>query len=493
MKRSQVMEILGELVDGYGPRLTGSPEFNRSAEWARKKLASIGMENARLDAWGPFGKGWSLKKFHATALEPQAFPLIAYPKAWSPGTDGTVTGEIIYCNPETDSALQTFRGKLRGKFVLVSEPRVIQPNFKPVAVRETEQSLLDMANADFPKPRTPRVTTEERKAEQRKAALVDYGMMEMCKKEGALAILSASRYDAGNISVMSASVTSHPDTPASSRYRAYENKSPRILPQIAVGAEHYNRLYRMLDKGMKVKIEMNLDVQFTKADSTYNVIAEIPGTDLKDEIVMIGAHLDSWHGATGTTDNGTGVATCMEAIRIIKTLGLKPRRTIRVGLWSGEEQGTFGSRAYVKKYLGEKKGADSTASIVLTPEGERFSVYFNNDNGTGKVRGVYMQGNEDVRPIFRTWLKPFEATGATTLTLSNTGSTDHVPFDQIGLPAFQFIQDDIEYFGLTWHTTNDLFERAIEEDLKQTSVIMATFAYNAAMRNDRIPRKPSRP
>ncbi|MFN0158799.1 MAG: M20/M25/M40 family metallo-hydrolase [Bacteroidota bacterium] len=490
LKRSKVMETLGELVDLYGPRLTGSPEHYRSAQWAKNKLAGLGLENAHLDAWGPFGKAWSLKNFHTTVLEPHAFPVVSYPKAWSPGTDGTERGEVIYANPSTDSALQTLKGKLKGKFVLLDEPRAVGPNFKPRAVRETEQSLLDMANADFPAPRAPRERSEERRAEQRKAALIDYELMEMCKKEGALALLSASSYDGGNIMVLSSRVTSHPDTPASSRYRAFENKSPKILPQVAVAAEHYNRMYRMLERGLKVKMEMNLDVAFGKADSSYNVIAEIPGTDLKDEIVMIGAHLDSWHGSTGTNDNGTGVATCIEVMRILKAIDLKPRRTIRIGLWSGEEQGLFGSRAYVKKHLGDKVTKDSVSSVVLTEQGERFSVYFNNDNGTGKVRGVYLQGNESVRTIFRKWLKPFESMDASTLTLTNTGSTDHLPFDGIGIPAFQFIQDDIEYFNLTWHSTSDTFERAIEEDLMQTSVIMATFAYNAAMRDEKLPRKP---
>jgi Zn-dependent M28 family amino/carboxypeptidase len=293
--------------------------------------------------------------------------------------------------------------------------------------------------------------------------------------------------------VLSAAVPSHPDTPRTRRPHAYDSNAPEILPQVAVGAEHYNLILRLLRKGKQVRIEMDLDVKYFREDSGYNVIAEIPGTDLRDELVMIGAHLDSWHGGTGTTDNGTGVASCMEATRILKLLDLKPRRTIRIALWGGEEQGVLGSRAYVKRHFGERADSsdDSTgAGIRLKPEGEKFSVYFNNDNGTGKIRGVYMEGNEAVRPIFREWLDPFEELGASTLTLRSTGSTDHIAFNAIGLPGFQFIQDPVEYWSRTWHSTMDVFDRALEDDLKQASVIMAAFAYNAAMRDEPIPRKP---
>jgi carboxypeptidase Q len=491
MVRSHVMEILSRLVDGYGPRLTGSPEHMKAALWARNMMTAWGLSGAHLEGWGPFGKSWSLEHYAAHVLAPQPFPLISYPKAWSPGTHGTVRGEAVYFNPVNDSALQTFRGKLRGKFVLVSEPRILEAQFKPLATRETDQSLLDLANADFPGERRRRPDpTPEQKERRRQADLLEFNAMELCRKEGVLAVLSASRGSGGNVFVQGANVPTNPDAPASERYRSFERKAPDILPQVAVGGEQYNRLLRLLEMGIRVEMEMRLDVAMERADSSYNVIAEIPGTDLKDEVVMIGAHLDSWHGGTGTTDNGTGVATCMEAMRIIRELGLQPRRTIRIALWSGEEQGLFGSRSYVTAHLGEKSlGPDSTEVIRLTPEGERFSVYFNNDNGTGKVRGVYMQGNDAVRPIFRSWLKPFEKDGAATLTLANTWGTDHQSFDAVGLPAFQFIQDEIEYFNLTWHSTMDVYERALEDDLKQTSVILATFAYSAAMRDARMPHK----
>jgi Zn-dependent M28 family amino/carboxypeptidase len=252
----------------------------------------------------------------------------------------------------------------------------------------------------------------------------------------------------------------------------------------------------MIQKGQKLEMEMELEVEFTPVDSAFNIIGEIPGTDLKDEVVMIGGHFDSWHAGTGATDNGTGSAVCMEAMRILESLGLKPRRTIRIGLWAGEEEGLLGSRAYVTSHFGEREGGAAgmfggpSGNVKTKPEYEKFSVYFNNDNGTGKVRGVYMQGNEAARPIFRAWLEPFARTGASTLSLSNTGGTDHLSFDGIGLPGFQFIQDPIEYETRTHHSNMDVYDRAQEEDLKQAAAIMASFAYNSASRDEKFPRKP---
>ncbi len=489
MNRSQVMEILSYLSDVYGPRLTGSPGYNRAADWARGKLASWGLENTHFEAWGPFGRGWSLKRFSAHVVEPQIFPLIAFPLAWSPGTNGTITGEAIYLDAKTDSALQTFRGKLKGKFVLLGDQRELKAHFEPEGRRQADSTLLKLANADMPDVRQRRF---EMNPEQKARALLSFNKWKMCEKEGAAAILTISPGDGGNIFVQAAMVPVHPDTPSTRRISPYDPKAPKILPQAVVGAEHYNRLIRMMQKGEHVKIEMNLEVTFSKEDSCRNIIAELPGTDLKDEVVMIGAHFDSWHGGTGATDNGTGSAVCMEAMRILKTLGLHPRRTIRIGLWGGEEEGLLGSQAYVKKHFGEKEGSlfEQGVAVKQKPEAGKFSVYFNNDNGTGKVRGVYMQGNEAVRPIFRAWLLPFRDMDATTLSLSNTGGTDHLSFDAVGLPGFQFIQDPIEYGSRTHHSTMDVWDRAQPEDLKQAAVIMAAFAYQAAARDEKFPRKP---
>ncbi|MBI1807362.1 MAG: M20/M25/M40 family metallo-hydrolase [Ignavibacteria bacterium] len=489
MNRSQVMEILSYLSDVYGPRVTGSPGFKQAAEWARLKLASWDLQNVHLEGWGPFGRGWSLKRYSANVIGRQVFPLISYPKVWSPGTGGTVTGDIVHFDAKTDSAIETYRGKLKGKFVLLNDPRDIKAHFEPEASREADSTLLQLANADFPQGRQRRF---EMSADQKARALVDFHKMELCQKEGATGILTISRGDGGNIFVQQASVPQHPDTPAVRRVNVYDPKAPKILPQVAVGAEHYNRLVRMLQKGEHPRLELNLDVNFFKEDSSYNIIAELPGTDLKDEVVMIGAHFDSWQGGTGATDNGTGSSVCMEAMRILKTLNLKPRRTIRMGLWGGEEQGLLGSKAYVTKHFGEKEGGffERGGKVTLKPEAEKFSAYFNNDNGSGKVRGVYMQGNEAVRPIFRAWLRPFADMGASTLTLENTGGTDHQSFDALGLPGFQFIQDELEYGSRTHHSTMDVYDRVQPEDLKQASVIMAVFAYNAAMRDEKFPHKP---
>jgi carboxypeptidase Q len=490
MNHSQVMDILSYLTDVYGPRLTGSPGYVRAAEWARGKLSSWGLENSHLEKWGPFGKGWTLKHYSANVISSQNFPLISYPKAWIQGTNGTVTADIIYVDAKTDSALDTYKGKLKGKFVMLGDERETKAHWEPEASRVADSSLIKMANAEPPQPSGRRGGMREQTPEQKMRALVEYHKLEMCQKEGAAAILTNARGDGGNIFVQQASVPAHPDTPFTSRTSAYENKAPKLVPQIAVANEHYNRLVRMIGRGEHPKLQMNLDVEFNKADSVANIIAEMPGTDLKDEIVMIGAHFDSWHGGTGATDNGTGSAVCLEAMRILKTLNLKTRRTIRIGLWGGEEEGLLGSEAYVKQHFGERKGQRSEGGVIQKPEADKFDVYFNNDNGGGKVRGVYMQGNETTRNIFRKWLNPFKDMGAWTLTLQNTGGTDHLSFDAVGLPGFQFIQDEIEYGTRTHHSTMDVYDRVQPEDLKQAAVIMAAFAYNAAMRDEKFPRKP---
>jgi carboxypeptidase Q len=324
--------------------------------------------------------------------------------------------------------------------------------------------------------------------------------LEFCRKEGAAVVVEGNRGDDGTLqNVAAASVPRRPQDTSNvpgMRINAYDADAPQILPQLTVAAEHYNRILRTIQKGKDVKLEMNLDVEFTKPDSSFNIIAEIPGTDLKDEIVMIGGHFDSWHAGTGATDNGSGVAVCMEAIRILKTLGLQPRRTIRIGLWGGEEEGLLGSHAYVKQHYAERQGDNGSmvsggnGSLMTKPEFEKFDVYFNNDNGGGKVRGVHMQGNEAVRSIFRLWLSIYGDPSAQTLTISNTGGTDHLSFDGVGLPGFQFVQDMIDYGTRTHHTNMDVFERIVEDDLKQAATIMAVFAYNAAMRDSMFPRKP---
>ncbi len=481
LNHSKVMETLSWLSDVYGPRLTGSPAYIRAAEWVMKQMKELGMENIHREGW-MFGKGWELKDYAARVIGQQTFPLISFPKAWSPELKGEVEADVVFLDAQTDSALETYKGKLKGKFILFSQPTKLNAYFAPPATRVADSSLLKLANAEPELSGNPR--NFQMTPQQKTIALVNFKKLELCQKENAAAILTsapAQRNEGGSVFVMGASVPTHPDTPSVNRIPSYSSKAPKILPQVEVGAEQYNRMVRMIQKGEKIKIAMELEVDWFKEDSCYNVIAEIPGTDLKDEVVMIGAHLDSWHSGTGATDNGTGSAVCMEAMRILKSIGAKPKRTIRMALWGGEEQGLLGSRAYTEKHFGKR---DS-----LSKDAEKFCAYFNNDNGTGKVRGIYLQGNDALRPIFRAWLSPFKEMGATTLSLSNTGGTDHLAFDALGLPGFQFIQDPIEYGTRTWHSTMDVYDRAQEDDVKQAAILMASFAYNAAMRDEKIPRK----
>lgn len=487
-EKSQVMDIINNLTDVYGPRLTNSPGHRKSADYAKSKLESWGLTNVAIDTWNEdFGRGWFLKKFNLQNLGPVYFPVIAYPKAWSPGIKGTVQAEAVYLDVKSEADLDKYKGKLKGKLVLFSEPVVVTPGFKPDASRYNDSTLLSMANSGvepaFDRRRFLRSMNQE----------LTYKKWQFCQTEGVLAVLEASpasRLEDGTISASAVTVPYPPSVPFDKRERAQSGKAPKVLPQVVVADEHYNRMVRQLMKGLPVKLELTLETEFTPVEPGFNVIGEIEGSDLKDEVVMIGAHLDSWHSGTGATDNAAGSSVMMEAMRILKSLGVQPRRTIRIGLWGGEEQGLIGSRNYVKRTFGERLDkSEPYDSIRLKPAAEKFSVYFNMDNGTGKYRGVYLQHNENVREIFREWLAPFNSMGASTLTYANTGGTDHLGFDAIGLPGFQFIQDPIEYFTRTHHTSMDVFDKVIEGDLKHNAVMTAFFAWMAATRDEKLPRK----
>jgi hypothetical protein len=484
--RSQLMSTLQMLTDVHGPRLTNSPNYFKAAAYTKNILQEWGIENVHLDKWDEvFGTGWEIKKFSILNISPNSFPVLAFPKAWSPGVKGTVIAEAVYLDIVKEEDLSKYKGKLKGKIVLFSLPSPLKPGFAPDAVRLNDSTLLSLANSPASDPGGRRYSAP---AEPQRLAYLKW---QLCETEGAVAVLEASpRFKDGIITLASATVPYPAETPNYKRLRPYSVGVPKILPQIVVGAEHYNQMVRQLQQGISVKIELTLETEFTDASPGVNVIGEITGTDLKDEVVLIGAHLDSWHAATGTTDNAAGVAVMMEAMRIIKTLGIRPRRTIRVALWGGEEQGLLGSQNYAGRNLGRR--FDRTYpydSILLTPAGKKLSVYFNMDLGTGKFRGVYLQGNEAVRPIFRTWMAPFGKQGMTTLTIRNITGTDHLTFDAIGLPSFQFIQDPIEYGTTTYHSNMDVFEKAIEGDLKHNAVVMATFAWMAANRDGLLPRK----
>lgn len=488
-EKSQVMEIVSQLTDIHGPRLTNSPGYQNAANYAKKTMESWGLSNVRFDTWDEeFGRGWSLKKFSLQTLGPVYFPVIAYPKAWTPGVKGTIQTDVVYFDVKSEADIEKYKGKLKGKIVLFGAPVNVKPGFKADASRFSDSTLLAFANEG---PEIP--SGSNRFQQNRQTQQLNFAKWDFCMKEGAIAVLEpspTSRLEDGTVLVSAVTVPYPPTVPFGQRARAQSGNAPKVLPQVIVADEHYNRLIRQIQKGLPVKMEITLETEFTAAGPGFNVIAEIEGTDLKDEIVMIGAHLDSWHSGTGATDNASGSAVMMEAMRIIQSLGTKPRRTVRIGLWSGEEQGLIGSRNYVKRTYGQRLDRSAPYdSIRLTPAAEKFSVYFNMDNGTGKYRGVYLQGNENVRPIFREWLRPFEKLGASTLTFSNTGGTDHLAFDAIGLPGFQFIQDPIEYSSRTHHTSMDLYDKLVEADLKHNAVMTAAFAWLAANRDAKIPRK----
>ena len=545
---SQVMQTLGYLSDVIGPRLTGSPGLKRANGWTRDTLTKWGLENAHLESWGPFGRGWTLKRFYAMVDGPTAFPLIAYPKAWSPGTDTlfpapisdsknkkskapaapvstAYTGEVVRFTATKEEELEQYRGKLKGKIVLVGPIREIRAHFDPEAKRSTDKELLDLADAQDPAlVQRPSFNGPNNFAQMQR---FNNARMRFLADEGAAILIDAGRGDDGTIFVQQATAVQQPPpaegTQPSPPARLYD-KETRIPIQISASAEHFNRMVRMIDAGEKVTMTVDLAVEYQDEDPmVYNTIAEIPGSDLKDEVVMLGGHMDSWQAGTGATDNGAGCAVMMEAVRILKTLGFKPRRTIRIALWTGEEQGLLGARSYVRQHFAYR--GDQNASIFgggggggggqnatpqpLTklPEYDKLSAYFNIDNGTGKIRGVYMQGNNDVRPIFKTWLASFKDPkwwkadfdaakdtnmSANTLTLANTGGTDHLSFDGVGLPGFQFIQDEIDYDARTHHSNQDVFDRIQANDMKQISIIVAAFVYQTAMMDGKMPRKPMR-
>ncbi len=503
LKRSQVMQTLSFLTDVIGPRLTGSPNLKRANEWTRDRLSAWGLANAHLEAWGPFGRGWSLKRFSAQVTEPQCIPIIAYPKAWSPGTDGVLTGEVIYFDAKTEADFARFKGHLKGKIVLTAAPREVAAHFEPLGTRRTNSDLLELADAPEPAARGER----RWRMEGQRQAQIEFAAKKLkflADENAGMLIDPSFRGDGGTLFVQSASIPGlmpnfgGQGQPTQRRAQVYDKDAPKIPPQLVMANEHYNRLVRMIEQGERPKMVVDLAVQFHDDDPmAYNTVAEIPGTDpkLKDEVVMLGGHMDSWHGGTGATDNAAGVSVAMEAVRILQATGLKPRRTIRIALWTGEEQGLLGSRAFVTKHfgvappgMGSRNTADEPAR-AKTSEYEKFQAYFNLDNGTGKIRGVYLQGNEAVAPTFRRWLQPFREMGAATLSLSNTGGTDHLSFDAIGLPGFQFIQDEIEYDTRTHHSNQDVYDRIQADDMKQASVIMATFVYRAATMDEKLPRK----
>lgn len=467
---SQVMELLSYLTDVHGPRLTGSPGLASANKWVVEKLDEWGLVNTEIEPWGTFGNGWTNERVYVAMAAPQYMPMIAYPKAWTPGTNGIIKGSPVLLTINSVEDLDEYKGTLNGKIVLVQAAREANNHFEADAKRQSIEDLAEMMKAPIP---GERGRFSSRWAEFRRMRALRNQSAKFFREEGVAAILEPSRGEHGTVFVSrggSQSLTAQP-----------------TLPYLVVAVEQYNRIARLLEMDMPVSMEIDIKNTFHTNDSlAYNVIGEIPGTDkkLKKELVMLGGHIDSWHASTGATDNAAGCAVAMEAVRILQEIGVQPRRTIRIALWSGEEQGLLGSRAYVKNHFADRR------TMNLKPDHKNFSVYFNMDNGTGKFRGVYLQGNDAVRPIFEQWLRPFHDLDAKTLTIRNTGGTDHLAFDAVGLPGFQFIQDPIEYSTRTHHTNMDAYDYTIRADLMQNAVIMASFVYHAAMRDEKIPRKP---
>jgi len=486
-RNSKIMELASDLMDGIGPRLTGSPDLKRANQWTRDELTSFGLTNAHLESWGPFGRGWANQYINVRMLTPDVATLIAYAKAWTPGTDGVIRGKCSRVKIEDKKDFDKYRGKLAGMIAIFGPDPEVKTVSQPLFVRLDEKTLADIEQYRIPSEQQPLRMRQYLKrmqfvrdlnkflAEEKVLALVDHGY---------------GSFGGGTVFVQSGG--------------SWKTGETASVPQVTVALEQWDRITRLLEHKKEVELELNVSNTFYDDDPMqYNTVAEIPGTDKKDELVMLGAHLDSWHAGTGATDNGAGTVVMMEAVRILKALDVKPRRTIRIALWTGEEQGLLGSQNYVQQHFGSRppleepdyKGLPTVlrreaGPVTVKPEQAKVSAYFNVDNGSGKIRGVYLQENEAVAPIFEAWMQPFKDLGMTTLTMRNTGGTDHLSFDSVGIPGFQFIQDGLDYETRTHHSNMDVYDRLQADDLKQAAVIVASFVYEAAVREQMLPRKP---
>ena len=486
-RNSKIMETASGLMDAIGPRLTGSPNMKRANEWTRDQLTSYGLANAHLESWGPFGRSWSNEYVNARMLSPDVAPLIAYAKAWTPGTNGVLKGKCVRVNIESKKDFDKYKGKLAGMIAIFGIDAEVSTITEPQFARLTDKELADIGNY-----RVPSEKDDLRYREYMKRRKFMKVVNKFFEDEKVLAVVDHGYGDFGGGTVF---------VQAGGSWKKGETTT---LPQVTVALEQWNRIARLLDKKKDVELELNVANTFYDDDPMqYNTVAEIPGTDKKDEVVMLGAHLDSWHSGTGATDNGAGSVVMMEAVRILKALDVKPRRTIRIALWSGEEEGLLGSQYYVQQHFGSRPPINEpdmqgmptllrreAGPVTVKPEQAKVAAYFNVDNGSGKLRGVYLQENAAVEPIFEAWMQPFKDLGMTTLTMRNTGGTDHQSLDAVGIPAFQFVQDPIEYMTRTHHSNMDVYDRLQPDDLKQAAVIVASFVYDAAMRDQMLPRKP---
>ena len=500
LNHSHVMELASALADDIGGRLTGSPNMAKANAWTRDTLTRLGLTNAHLDDWGEFGMGWQQLNVWARMTSPDTAPLIVQATPWSPSTNGPISGQLVQAAVESEKDLDKYKGKLGGKIVLLGAMRPVPPVDQPLFRRYTDSELNEIAT--FPGGLQQR-DLAQRLARYRERAGLRERLPQFLLEEKAAGVILPSRdgRDGGG-----SGGTFFDDNGAALGLTPYKKDKAVKIPVVVAAIENYGRLYRLVEQHVPVTVEMNVETKFTGNDEHgFDTVAEIEGSDpkLKNQIVMLGGHLDSWASATGATDNGAGTVVAMEAVRILKALDIKPRRTIRIALWSGEEEGLFGSKGYVKEHFGSFPLSTAPAElkmpeylrsaggpIEVKPEWRTLDAYYNVDNGSGRARGIYLQGNAAVEPIFRKWIAPLKDLGVTTISMRNTGGTDHLSFDAVGLPGFQFIQDPLAYETRSHHSNMDTYERLQPGDLAQLAVVEATFVYNTAMRDEMIPRKP---
>ena len=505
IERGRVMEHALWMTDVAGARLTSGPELDAAQRWSVGEFQRWGL-TAALEPWGTLGRGWQVNRFAmmarvaggpeagATRVRPasrvagQAFVVQGAPKAWSPST-GRVSGEVVVIDPTSSADLDRLAGTLRGKIVLLGRPSEVDLGLEAIAERRDASELLGLANAPAApgggaRTYTPEVIARARATQERRNRLF---------AEGPLAVLEPSGTGGhGAVRTMAAQMAADPATAFTVRPQPWADGATTV-PQIVLLDEHANRILRLVAAGERVVLDLDLDVVFHPARPEENVVAEIAGTDLAGEVVILGAHQDSWHSGTGATDNAAGSAVVMEAARVLKAFydarGAGPRRTIRFALWSGEEQGLHGSQGHVNQRYATSAGFGQPVTAI-TPAQATVSAYYNLDNGSGRIRGIYAQGNTAAEPVFRAWLRAYDDSTAQTTTLQNTGGTDHLSFDAAGIPGFQFVQDPLAYFAQTWHTTMDVYDHLSPDDLEQAAAVMAVFAHHTAERDALMPRKP---
>ena len=497
LTHTHVMEYASALMDGIGPRLTGSPNLKRANEWTRDQLAAMGCSNAHLEDWGEFGMGWQQLNTWTRMASPDTAVFITQAAPWSPSSNGTISGPAVWMDVKKEEDLDKYKGKIAGKVVLLGEMREVKPVDKPLFERMDDKDLAKIV--EYPLTPEPGYFTPElmKRLELRQK------ISKFLAEEHALAVVLPSR-DGRNSGGSGGTI--FVDSSGGLGWFSYQREHIQPVPVVIAAIENYGRVYRLLKANVPVTIEVNVDVKFTgDHEHGFDTVAEIPGTDpkLKDEVVMVGGHLDSWAAATGATDNGAGTVVAMEVMRILNVLQVKPRRTIRIGLWTGEEQGLFGSIGYVKQHFGFVPLSTApdqvklpewlrkpAGPLVLKPDQQKISGYFNVYNGSGKILGVYLQENIAEAPIFAQWIEPLKDLGVTAISVRNTEGTDHESFDAVGIPGFQFIQDKLDYSTRTHHSNMDTYERLLPGDLAQAATVEAIFVYNAAMRDQMLPRKP---